>query len=177
MGVITALAIGAFALTAVGQIAQGQAAQNQANFQAQVARQQGARAEEVAAADAISFRKKISRQVASARLKILAGGGRLSGSSLLNLKNFVAEAKVDELRIAQGGQIANLRSQQQAGLFESAGKSARDLGFVRAGATLLKGFSSTDFKFGSAPPSGDELTFGFRNPSTGNFFNSSINQR
>lgn len=143
----TGLAIGAFALSAVGAIAQGQAAKNKALFEAQVTRQQGQRAEDVAGANADSFDKKISRQLAAARTKILAGGGELSGSSLLSLEDFAAEAKVDSLRIRQGGEIANIRANQQASLLTSSGKSAANAGFVRAGATLLQGFSG--FKFGS----------------------------
>lgn len=149
MAIGAALAIGALALTAVGQIAQGQAAQNQANFQAQVVAQQGQRAEEVAAANAISFRKKISRKAARSRVDILAGGGKLSGSSLLNLEDFIAEAKVDELRIRQGGVIQNIRAQQQSSLLVAGGKSAARLGLIRGGASLLTGFGGGGIKFGS----------------------------
>lgn len=148
MAVATALAVTAAVVTAAGAIRAGQAAKNQAEFQAQVARQQGTRAKQVSEARERDFRRSVSREIAATRAR--AGGAGVdigAGSSLLALEDFVAEAEVDALTIRQTGDIQNLRLQQQASLLETRGKEAQRAGFFRAGASLLTGFSNVG-KFG-----------------------------
>ena len=145
MAVATALAAGANGLSVVGTLAAGRAAKKKAEFEAGVAEQQGARARLVAQANERDFRRDISRRVASARAGIAGAGGELSGSSLRSLQDFVAEAEVGALRIREGGVFQQRRLTQQASLLRASGKSAERQSFLRAGSTLLQGFSGTNF--------------------------------
>lgn len=133
MAIATALAIGALAIGVIGTIAAGQAAKAKANFQAQVAEQQGNRARQVAEVRERDFRKRISAQVATVR----SIQGDVQGSQLLALEDFSAEAEVSALRIREGGVIQQTRLQQQAELLRFGGKEAEKASFFRAGGQLL----------------------------------------
>lgn len=143
MAIATGIAIAIAAVTAsvVGTIAQGQAAKAQANFQAQVAQQQGERARQVAEVRARDFRKRTSAKIATVR----AVQGDIQGSQLLALEDFTAEAEVSALTIRQAGVVQQTRLEQQAQLLQFSGKSAERSSFIRAGAQLLSGFSNTKF--------------------------------
>jgi hypothetical protein len=144
MGVVAALAIGALALSAVGTIQSGIAANQQAKFQSQVQQQQATRAKQVAESNERSFRRKISRAVASTR----ATQGEITGSKLGAVEDFVAEAEADALNIRQGGQIQSSRLLQQADLLRMSGKQAQTASFIRTGSQLLSGLSTVG-RFGS----------------------------
>ena len=170
MAVATGTAV-ALAVTAGAAVMQGMAAKKQADFQATVAQQQAARANQVAAVNANDFRKQASAALATARATAAgAGVDTGSGSSLLVLEDFVAEAEVDALRIRNRGQVQADRLLQQSELLTSKGKQAQLSGFIKAGSSLLSGFSGKSFgQSPSGSPGGIDASgnasFGGRNAS------------
>lgn len=150
MPAATSIAIAALAVGVAGTVATGIAQKNQADFQEQVALQQAQRAKQVAAVNEVDFRKKISRQIGDIR----AAKGELSGSELLSMEDFIAEAEVGALTIRNQGQVAATRLEQQASLFGSKGRSAVTSTGFRVGSQLLTGFSQFG-KFGGGAPDAD----------------------
>lgn len=151
IGTTTALIIGGIGLAvgAAGTITAGIAAKQTAEFNAQVAEQSALRARQVAQAKGTDFRRKTSRQRSTSRTAVVAAGGDPdAGSSLLSFQDFSKEAELDALTIENQGIVQSSRLEQQASLFRAGGKNAKNASFVRAGATLLKGFSTLS-SFGS----------------------------
>jgi len=130
---------------AVGAIAEGRDAKRQADFSAAVGRQQAEREREIAGQDEEDFRRRQSRLFAQKRAALGASGVDSStGSPLLAAKDFISEEEFMSLRILSGGQTKAARLEQGSTLSEMAGRGSLRQGFMRAGSSLLTGFS-TDF--------------------------------
>ena len=158
MGSSTAMLMSA-GMQAGGSIMQGNQAAGQAadeaaalDTQATVIEQSAQQAREAARIEASDFRRKMSRQFAARRAAMGASGVDLSsGSVLLAVDDFAREAKLQELRIRYGGEVQATRALQQADLIRAnagrrrtAGGNAQTMGFMRAGASLLKGIGSIE---------------------------------
>jgi len=146
MPAVSSIAIAALVVSVAGTVSAGIAARNQAKFQSEVAQQQADRAKLVAEANEGDFRRKISRQIAT----IKAAKGEISGSQLLSLEDFTAEAELDALTIRNQGVVQQNRLEQQASLFSASARNAGTATAFRSGAQLLTGFSSIQNKFGGS---------------------------
>ncbi len=136
------LALLAGGVSAVASISQGQAARGQAKFQAQVSEQQAARERLVSAGEEEDFRRKQSRFLAQRRAALGGAGVEIgTGTPLLAFGDFVAETELQALRIRAGGETTATRLEQQAQLTRAGGRAKQRRGFLRAGASLLSGFS------------------------------------
>ena len=149
--------LAAAGLSSVGSLAQGRSAQKQANFQAAVQnqqarlqRQQAERQRKLAEIENVQLRRKQSRDLAAARVRLAAGGRETSsGSALLLQEDAAATNEFNALLSKSIGlerahaleNQANL-SNFDARLQQMRGSSARQAGLFGAGTSLLRGVSS-----------------------------------
>lgn len=140
---VAAITLATGVISAGMSVAQGMAASKQANFSAAVAKQQADRERLQAASDGRDFRRGQSRVMASRRAAAGASGVDAStGSSLAVAEDFAGEVELNALRIKNGGEVRATRAEQFAQLQRASGKNAQIGGFVRGGASLLKGVSN-----------------------------------
>jgi hypothetical protein len=152
--------IAATAAQAIGALQQGQAASNAANYNAQVAannaeiaRQQGAAAQEQQQRDSI-------RKIGAMRAGYGASGVEMSGSPLDVLSDSVAQATLDGLTTKYNYDVRANGYSAQADLNRSQASSASTAGYLNAGAAIGKGVSS----YAAA---GYDLPFGLGSGKTG----------
>lgn len=138
----TGLALFSAIVGAASSVKQGQDAKKQGAAEAGIARDQAANAREVAAATERDFRRSQSAALG----ELLAARGTSgtesgTGSSLIAGQDFQTEIEIQAQRIRKGGQTQSTRLEQQADLYNKAGRSAQQRGYTRAGASLLSGAS------------------------------------
>ena len=102
------------------------------------AEQQAERARQNAAANEQDFRRQRDRD----RGTIRANKGELTGSTLLSVEDFTAEAELAALRIRSGGEVRATRFEQEAELTRFKGRQAQTGSFFRAGSSLLSGIAN-----------------------------------
>lgn len=163
--------IGSSIMSAIGSIGQGRAQQRAGEFnaemaerqaeiqrqQAEIQRQQATSERDVAAGRERDYRRDQSALMARRRALLGATGIEAgTGSPLLATGDFAREVELQALRIRAGGETTATRIGQQAALTEaqagltgsaadlyrSAGRSAQQGGFLRAGSSLLQGFGA-----------------------------------
>lgn len=128
---------------AMGAIQQGRAAQQAANYQAEVQEQQAEYERQASAVEASDFRREGHRRRASSFARTGASGvSQTSGSPLMVDEAFVKDVALGSARILHGGEVRGTRLEQQAGLSRAEGKASRAAGGIRAGQSLLTGFSN-----------------------------------
>ena len=158
--VTTILAVAGLAMSAVGTIQQGNAAKQQglnqqaeANLQAQIRRQEAARATQVSAQQAGQYEREQSALRARARA-VRAGSGTIPnvGTSLLVDQDIASEIARNKAMIEAGGAAQATRLEQDATLLglqgsnaARSGSAARTGSFFSAGATALTGASKFEF--------------------------------
>ena len=163
--VTTILAVAGLAISAVGTIQQGNATKQQglnqqaeANLQAQIRRQEAARATQVSAQQAGQYEREQSALRARARA-VRAGSGTIPnvGTSLLVDQDIASEIARNKAMIEAGGAAQATRLEQDATLLGLQGSNAARSGsaaqagsYFGAGATALTGASK--FNYGSTTP-------------------------
>lgn len=135
-----ALAVG-LATSAAGAVSQGRAERQTAEFESRQLQQQAIRDQEIAAQEAEELRDDEARRRAALRARVGGSGVTLEGSPLAVMSNLASEAEFQALRIEAGGSTAASRARSQAALRRFEGRSSRQAGFTRAGASLLTGAS------------------------------------
>lgn len=129
-------------LAATSSISQGQAAKQQAKFQSAVQDQQAARERQISASSEDDFRRQQFALLAERRAAMGKSGVEgNTGTPLLAASDFAAETELQARRIRAGGETQATRLEQQAGLTRRAGKNDQQQGFLRAGSSLLSGYS------------------------------------
>lgn len=129
------------AISAGGAIASGVASKEQAEAQAKVEKQRANRERALAEQRERDFRRRQS--ALAARVRAIGGARGIdtsTGSSLLASTDFQREVELQANRIREGGEVSATRLEQQAGLLESAGRSALVSGGIQAGSSLFSGF-------------------------------------
>jgi len=130
------------AVTAASSISQGAVVKQQSDFQEKIDRQQADRLKQISAIQEEDFRRRQSRVLAERRAALGSAGVKQdTGTSLLAAKDFAAETELQALRVRAGGENQATRLEQQAQLTRAGGRSAQNRGFLRAGSSLLSGFS------------------------------------
>lgn len=138
----TVLGLIAAGAMAAGQVQQGKAEQKQLDFQARVADQQAASDRQISADTERDFRKSQSARLAEIRAG-MTGTDTSTGTPLMALSDYEAETELNALRIRSGGEIQSRRLQEQAGFMRSAGRTAKQGGYYRAGSSLLSGVGNS----------------------------------
>lgn len=146
MALATSTVIGLIAAGAMaaGNIEQGKAEKKQADFQASVGRQQAASDRVISAEQERDYRKAQSARLAEIRASLGASGADTStGTPLMALADFESETELNAQRIRSGGEIRSRRMNEQADFYGTAGRSAKNRAYTRAGSSLLSGAAST----------------------------------
>ena len=134
------------AMGALSAINQGRSQDAYAKYNAAMSEQQARYERDLAAGRESDYRRDQSALLARQRALAAASGGEFSGSSLLLAEDIASEGELNALRIRAGGDMTARRLEQEAGLMRMQGASAKQAGYMRAGASLLEGAS----KWGSA---------------------------
>jgi len=138
-----AVIIAGAAISALSAYKQGQAGQAQADYQAEVYKQQAQREQQIAQMSEEDFRSRESAVLAARRAKLGASGIDIStGTPLLGEADFAQEVELQARRIRAGGETTATRLEQQAGLYEQAGKASAQAGLFGAGSSLLAGLGT-----------------------------------
>lgn len=135
------LSIGSGILGAIGAIQEGNAADKAGKFQQKVLDQQAASERDKAGAEAEDFRRGGSRARASSLARLAASGAAPEGSPLLVDAAFVKDIALGSSRVLQGGDVRGTRLEQQGVLARFEGRNAKSASRIRAGQSLLSGFS------------------------------------
>lgn len=137
-----ALAVAATAMTAIGQVRQGQAAKAAADYNAQVANNNAAVAEQQAQSQAMVQGRRASMQNGALLANMAANGvDATEGSPLDILSQSAANAEMDRQNIVYNGRVKaqSLRNQAQLDTFQ--GETAQTNGWMSAASTVLSGGS------------------------------------
>jgi len=144
--VIGLIASGAMA---AGNIADANAEKKQLDFQSRVASQQAASERQIAVDQERDYRKAQSAKLAEFRAGLGASGTDTStGTPLMALADFESETELNARRIRSGGEIRSRRLDEQSDFYGTAGRSAQNRGYARAGASLLSGAGTSFGKTG-----------------------------
>lgn len=135
------LAIGSAALGAVGSIAEGSANANAAKYNARLSRLSAKQAEEQAAFKAADIAKKTRFGVARTEAAAAANNLEQSGSVTDLIQQQEVTGELDKLLAVYEGRVAATGYRNSALLDDSRAKSARAMGYLGAGQSLLKGGS------------------------------------
>lgn len=146
---------GAIGLGVAGQTQQGRAVradaqsqQNIANFNAQVQKREAAAKRQAAKFASKRQAEETARRKGSLEARLAAAGGLGSPVAADLVAELASEQDLENLIIGFEGEVAATRAESQAELDIVSGKAAKQRGrakrtgaFVKAGTTLLKGFS------------------------------------
>lgn len=139
MGVETLLLAGA-ATQAFGAIKGGSDQAAIADYNAKVAKQEGAAAVQEASLNEQLQRRDTRKILARRRLLAGANGVDVSGSLLEETGDTARESELDALAIRFGGTLSRNRAQAGADLSRAEGDTARATGFLGAAGAGLGGF-------------------------------------
>jgi len=129
-------------MQALSSINQGRSQDAYAKYNAAMSEQQARYERDLAAGRESDYRRDQSALLARQRALAAASGGEFSGSSLLLAEDIASEGELNALRIRAGGDMTARRLEQEAGLMRMQGASAKQAGYMRAGASLLSGASN-----------------------------------
>jgi len=137
----------------------GENQQTIANYNAQVAEQEGQAAKQKAEYDAKIHADKVRSFLSMQRAEYGKSGIEASaGSPLLVMEDTVKKGKLDELAIKYGGDVAEINKRSEAGglrmggsLYKQAGKNAQTASYYQAGSSLLSSGAKVygAYKYGS----------------------------
>lgn len=134
--------LAAAAVAAGGAAASAQASSNQAKFKSKEAELQAAHDLAQARIDAKKFSEDEKRKLSRARaLRANSGVLTSTGTPLLTDEDLVREIAFNTERLRQGGELRAGSLRNQANLYRSAAGSAQVTGGLRAGSSLLGGYS------------------------------------
>lgn len=128
------------AVSTAATISAGQTAAKQGKFQAEIARQQAERQEQLTALEVAKVRRDVSRSLGAQRARFAASGiDPSAGSALLLTEEGAGEGELQaRLTNAQGlGRAAQFRQDAALSLFK--GRAAQQQSFFKAGTGLLEG--------------------------------------
>lgn len=137
-----AMAVGS-AVSAVSQISSGYAQRDALDYNARVAEMHAAAAEQSAALEEETTRKRVSRVQGTVRARAAAAGLDIGeGSPLDVLAENAAEGELEALTARYSGAVEASRARSQANLSRYQGKQAVMGGWMGAGAQLLQSAGS-----------------------------------
>lgn len=137
-------AVAAAGVSAVGAIQSGEAQKKAGAYNAQVAENNAAQAQQAAAFNEAQQRTRSARVLGAERAAQGASGVTVEGSPLEVLAQTAQESELDALSIRYGGDVAAARARSEATLARFQGGQAVTSSYFSAGASLLGGAS----KFG-----------------------------
>lgn len=170
MALKAALAIAGTVVSAASAIAQGNAQNAMAKYNAKLAERDAEARRRQASMDEELSRSRSSAIMSRQRAVMAAAGvDTSSGTPLAIAEQSAEDAEMDALAIRYGGAIGAQRFQEEANLSRMQGRSAKQAGMFRAGSTLLTGFGSTPFNFGttSTVPGGNLGRIGYSSGQVG----------
>jgi len=131
------------ATSAIGQSQAGKSAQEAAEFNARVARNEAVATRQKARFDQVRQAKEGSRIKGAMAARAAKSGARTDvGAPVLAAAEQAAELELDNLLIGFEGETKAKKHESQARLDKFGGKVARQASKIKAGTTVLKGFST-----------------------------------
>ncbi len=142
---LTVAALASTVISAAGTIYTGISQARASRKQGEIDDQRAAAEREVARMEAINFRRKQSRTLATLRTGGAASGIEAEGSQLLVSDAAVRDIELGAATIITGGETRATRLEQQADISRARGRSALIGSGFQAAGTILSSASSYDF--------------------------------